>query len=216
MVYSPLIRELGMEEISAAALVAARAMRDNPLTTAAFGSSREVRLSGLLEVFTTVLQALNTRGKVLGAFNGRSPVGLAAIMPPGRCQLSAMDKLLLSTRIIPTVGFGGVFRAGKWLRSWERHDLHEAHWHLGPVAVDVHLQGRGIGQALVNACCLHLDQVDGIGYLETDKIENVTFYRKFEFEIVEELRAIETPTWLMRRGRRLNPRNRRGSAVWRD
>jgi GNAT superfamily N-acetyltransferase len=212
MVYGPLIRELGMEEVSAAALVAARAMRDNPLTTAAFGPSREVRLSGLVEVFTTVLKGLNARGKILAAFNGRLTVGLAGIMPPGRCQLSVMDKLLLSTVLIPTVGFGGVFRAGKWLRDWERHDLHEAHWHLGPVAVDAHLQGRGIGQALVNACCMHLDQVDGIGYLETDKIENVTFYRKFEFEIVEEVRAIETPTWLMRRGRQLNPRSRRGNS----
>ena len=55
----------------------------------------------------------------------------------------------------------------KWLRTWSKHDPDERHWHLAPVAVDAHLQGRGIGSKLMRDFCARMDAAGEIAYLET-------------------------------------------------
>ena len=74
-------------------------------------------------------------------------------------------------------------RAGSWFATWAKHDLDEPHVHLGPLAVDAHLQGRGIGTPLVAEHCRRLDEAGEIGYLETDKEQNVGFYERHGFEV---------------------------------
>jgi GNAT superfamily N-acetyltransferase len=76
-------------------------------------------------------------------------------------------------------------------------DPKEAHWHLGPVGVEPHLQGWGIGSQLLGAWCEVLDAHRVAGYLETDKEVNVGFYRKFGFETIVEAKVLGTPNWLM-------------------
>lgn len=75
-----------------------------------------------------------------------------------------------------TEGDGG---AGDELGSILVRDLRpEAHVHLGPLAVDAHLQGQGIGSLIVQEHCRRLDSAREVGYLETDKRENVGFYER--------------------------------------
>ena len=38
-----------------------------------------------------------------------------------------------------------------------------------------------------------------VSYLETDKYQNVRFYRKFGFEVIAQAEALEVPTWFMSR-----------------
>jgi predicted N-acetyltransferase YhbS len=85
------------------------------------------------------------------------------------------------------------------MSEWEKHDLREAHWHLGPVAVDAHLQGTGIGSAMMAEYCSRIDQTHGVGYLETDKEVNVRFYEKFGFQKIAESIVLDIPNWFMRR-----------------
>ena len=42
-----------------------------------------------------------------------------------------------------------------------------------------------------------LDQTDDAGYLETDRAENVEFYRRFGFDIVDEATVLEVPNYFM-------------------
>jgi ribosomal protein S18 acetylase RimI-like enzyme len=92
----------------------------------------------------------------------------------------------------------------KWLGTWSKHDLDERHWHLGPIAVDAPLQGRGIGSNLMRAFCARMDASGEVAYLETDKEINVRFYERFGFEVVGEQEVIGVPNWFMlrRAGRR--------------
>ena len=90
-------------------------------------------------------------------------------------------------------------RIARWLWAWARHDPEHDHWHLGPAAVERSHQGRGIGSRLMEAVCERLDRSGGIGYLETDKPENVRLYRRGGFEVVAEVQVLGVANWFMQR-----------------
>ena len=45
--------------------------------------------------------------------------------------------------------------------------------------------------------CEDLDQTDGGGYLETDRSENVEFYRRFGFDIIHEATVLGVRNYFM-------------------
>jgi len=199
MVRTLAIRELGSDDLSAAIGVVARGMRDNPLDIAAFGDDSAVRAKRLQRIFKIALPVVLKNGVILGAFDGDILGGVAAMVPPGRCHPRASEKLAMLPRLIPAVGIRAFGRLGRWLAEWSKHDLREPHWHLGPVAVDAHLQGQGLGGALMRECCTRIDRARETAYLETDKSQNVEFYKKFGFDTVGEAAVLGTPNWFMRR-----------------
>jgi ribosomal protein S18 acetylase RimI-like enzyme len=193
------IRQLANGDLAAAIGVVARAMRDNPMDIAALGDDAGARLQRLHGMFRIALPRILRKGVILGAFDGETLGGVAAMLSPRCCQPSALEKIVLVPRLIPVIGFGGFGRLSRWLGEWGRHDLRESHWHLGPIGVDAHLQGRGFGRALVEACCARVDRAHAAGYLETDKLQNVEFYKKHGFETIGEALILGTPNWFMRR-----------------
>jgi len=199
------IRELREVDLQAAVGIIARGMRDNPIHIAALGTDSEQRGVRLTRMFAVALPMILSKGLVLGAFDADVLVGIAGMLSPGRCQPSMKDKLALLPRIVPAVGSGAFNRVSRWTATWARHDLAEPHWHLGPVAVDAPLQGRGIGTLLLNEYCSRLDASEGVGYLETDKESNVRFYERFGFVTVGTASILEVPNWFMRRETRRSP-----------
>jgi len=87
----------------------------------------------------------------------------------------------------------------RWVGEWARRDPTEPHWHLGPLAVDCHLQGLGIGSAMLAAFCERMDDLRALSYLETDKRENVRFYEKFGFGVIGEAEVAGVSCWFMSR-----------------
>jgi ribosomal protein S18 acetylase RimI-like enzyme len=85
----------------------------------------------------------------------------------------------------------------RWFARWCRLDPDDPHVHLGPIAVAPTLQRTGIGTALMERYIEHLDNEGTAGYLETDREENVEFYRKFGFAVRYSEDLIGTPTWYM-------------------
>jgi predicted N-acetyltransferase YhbS len=55
------------------------------------------------------------------------------------------------------------------------------------------MQGQRVGRRLMELYCAELERTRLSGYLETDRPENVAFYRRFGFEIVEEVRVLGIP-----------------------
>jgi len=196
------LRELTEADLPAAVGIVARGMRDNPLHIAALGSDVNLRSNRLTGMFTVALPLVLSKGLVLGAFDDETLVGIAGMIAPGHCQPTLMEKIRVTPRVVPAVGFEAAARVRSWLDQWARYDLRQPHWHLGPVAVDAHLQGTGIGTQLMNAYCSRIDAAHGTGYLETDKASNVTFYEKFGFETIASAPVLETPNWFMTRAAR--------------
>ena len=119
----------------------------------------------------------------------------------GTCQATAAQGLRLLPSLL-ALGPQSAARAGRWLSSWAKRDPDEPHVHLGPLAVDAHLQGPGIGSLIMQEHCRRLDGASEVGYLETDKAENVRFYERFGFEVTGEAPVIGVPNWFMRRAPR--------------
>jgi ribosomal protein S18 acetylase RimI-like enzyme len=196
------VRELDDADLKQAIGVVARGMRDNPIHIAAFGVDTDVRLDRLSRMFAVALPLVRTRGVLLGAVKDGTIVGVAGMIAPGRCQPSLSEKISLMPRLVPALGRGPFTRVGRWMGEWARHDLKEPHWHLGPVAVDAHLQRTGIGTLLMDEYCARLDRARGVGYLETDKRSNVWFYERFGFGTIETAIVLDTPNWFMQRAAR--------------
>lgn len=85
----------------------------------------------------------------------------------------------------------------QWFTKWCHLDPDEPHVHLGPIGVSPETQGKGIGTALMTRYIEHLERERAAGYLETDRLENVDFYKRFGFVVQREEEVIGTPTWYM-------------------
>src|SRR5262245_25131168 len=193
------VHEIEARDLPTAVAIIARGMRDNPLHIAVFGGDPDMRSARLNRMFAAALPMVLSKGVVIGAFDQQTLVGIAGILPPGRCQPSWTEKLALLPRIVPAVGGQAFVRVGTWTSTWAKHDPAEPHCHLGPIAVDAHLQRKGIGSVLMRECCTRLDRDRTVGYLETDKLENVAFYQRFGFQTVRSVPVLNTPNWFMRR-----------------
>jgi ribosomal protein S18 acetylase RimI-like enzyme len=191
------VRDLRPDEVPDAVSVLARGMRDNPLHVAAYGDDPERRLAchaGLIRGFFRAFPAQQP----ICAIRDGTIVGVTGVAPVGTCQPGAAQRLRLLPSLV-ALGPRTAARVGRWISVWERHDPDEPHVHLGPLAVDAHLQGQGIGSLIVLEHCRRLDAAREVGYLETDKAENVRFYERFGFEVIGEAPVLGVPNWFMRR-----------------
>ena len=194
------LRELEPAARGEAARLLGRGMCDNPVKLQAFRiPDGERRSQALARFFVPVLDGLGKRGLILGAFRNTTLVGVYGAAPPGRCQHTPWQKL----RVFPSLVSGNPLRTPfqvlRWTGEWARRDLTEPHWHLGPVAVDAPLRGRGIGGAMMAEFCARMDHGRALSYLEPDRAENVRFYQRFGFVVIAEARVLGVPNWFMSR-----------------
>ncbi len=191
------VRDLRGHERAAAVAVLARGMRDNPLHVAAFGPDPERRRMLLERQFGALFRIMGDQAPICAVQDG-AIVGVTGVAPPGTCQPTPAQRL----RFLPTVARCGprtMARVGKWIGTWAKRDPDEPHAHLGPLGVDAHLQRRGIGSQIMAEHTRRLDASRTMGYLETDKAENVSFYERHGFAVVAEEPVIGVPNWYMRR-----------------
>ena len=90
-------------------------------------------------------------------------------------------------------------RAIRLLTQMERaHPTDPPHWYLAVLGTDPAHQGSGVGSALIRAITDRCD-AQGLGaYLESSKEQNVPFYARHGFEVVERVDpGGQPPTWTM-------------------
>ena len=172
-----------------------RAFVANPLHVATFGANRYDRNEAF---FRLVLRP--TTGTRLVATDGGRILGFIHWVASPSCQPSALEKARMSPTILAGVGLPAALRLVSWLSTWARCEPTERHLHLGPIGVDPDAQGRHVGQRLMEAYGDALGRTGSVGYLETDRPENVRFYRHYGFETTREIDVAGVPNYLMRRG----------------
>lgn len=192
------LRDMRPHHVPAAAKLLARAMADNPTHEAVFGEAMNAPDRQLVRLFVAVVSLVQSRGSLVGAWNGETLVGLVGMLPPGACRLTWLDMVRMAGRMAPGLTPRSAWRLMRWQLAWHRHHPRTPHWHMGPFAVDPKYRGR-LGVRLIHACCRRLDTQPAPAYLETDKPRNVTLYRHFGFRIIGEGRVVGVPSWFMLR-----------------
>ena len=186
-------------EMEAVVGLISRGMRDNPTHVAALGEDPGRRQKRVRRIFSKVLPVMGHFDHLLVARHPDGTIlGVLGMAAPGRCQPNAKQRMQLTLALLP-LGPRALSRSLRWVGTWEKRDPEERHWHLGPVAVDAHLQGMGIGSKLMRVFCAQMDAAGEDAYLETDKPENVRFYERFGFKVVGEEDVIGVPNWYMAR-----------------
>jgi len=178
-----------------AAGVATRALRDNPVAMA-ISQDPLSRLEMPYAIFRS--QNLEPSSLTAGARIGEYILAMAGAAAPGQCISSMLPEQMRSTREPEHTASDGdrMVYAGSVMAD---HDLLEPHWHIGPVGVEPGLQGMGVGKAVMRVLCDNLDQRGSVGWLETDKPQNIRFYVGLGFELVEEAPMLSARFWFMRR-----------------
>ncbi|HEV2994214.1 MAG TPA: GNAT family N-acetyltransferase [Acidimicrobiia bacterium] len=188
------VRALTDDEVRAAGGVAARALRDNPMMVFSVPDDPLGRLRAGYDTFGDRIAP----GSV-GALVGRHVIGVAAAARPGGCvAVTATPELRRAPDLRP-VDAVGYERARFVISTMCDHDPAERHVHVGPVGVEPGGQGLGVGAAMLRVVCERLDAEGEVGWLETDRPENVVFYRRHGFDVDAEDRRLGFPIWFMRR-----------------
>ncbi|HSO95829.1 MAG TPA: GNAT family N-acetyltransferase [Acidimicrobiia bacterium] len=188
------IRPLRDEERDAAGAVAGRALRDNPMMTYSVPDDRLGRLQVSYDTFGDRILA----GSV-GALIGPYVIGVAASLPSAACvAVSTPTDLRVQPEVAPDAAVG-IDRARHTIWTMCEHDPEERHVHVGPVGVEPGAQGLGVGAAMLRMLCEQLDEDGELAWLETDKPENVVFYRRSGFDVAVEDDHLGFPIWFMSR-----------------
>ncbi len=177
-------------QLSDAAGVLARALFDDPYSEHFFPDERR-REAALRSVERAVLADAWPFHEVHGVFDDDDRlVGVTAWLPPGAHrqgfgrQLRQLPRLLSVAIRFP----GAVGDAIRVADVERRSHVDVPHWWLVVVGVDPEHQGRGAGDALVEAFVERLERDRKPGYLRTTNPENLGFYARFGFEVIDELR----------------------------
>jgi GNAT superfamily N-acetyltransferase len=188
------VRVLTPDEMNQAVELVVRAMSDNPLHAKALGDDPETRVHGVRILQRALVESVGIRGTVLVAERDGS---LAGVLGVAKRKSDFAESFNLMRTLFPALSPRAMVRVSRWFWNWFRRQPAEPYWHLGPVAVDVSLQSRGIGTTLMNAFCSLADEVGTLTYLETDKPENVAFYQRFSFQTVDVADVIGVRNWFM-------------------
>ena len=183
---------LSRSEIDEAALVAVRGFYTDPFFHFLAPTGRN-RNRGLFFFFRTALRHLGPKGEITTVRNSANHiVGVSAWLAPGgypqpiRTQLASMPGSFRALYRRPQALVDG----NKYLTAVAKAHPKEPHWYLYLLVADPETQRRGVGTMLMNARMAQIDTQGVGGYLETQKQDNLAYYRRFGFELVKPLSPV--------------------------
>src|SRR5262249_18800622 len=184
------------ERLESTVSLLADAFVTNPLHVAAFGPERMDKN----RLFFRIRLRHMFNGRAFVALADGQVVGYVHFNPSPDCLPAPEEIPLAATTLLKPLG-EALPQVVKWFARWCHLDPDEPHVHLGPIGVSPTMQGKGVGSALMNRYLDHLNHEKAAGYLETDRPENVEFYKKFGFLVRHEETLIGATTWYMWRNR---------------
>lgn len=133
---------------------------------------------------------------LLGAEVDGAIVAAAAWIPPEAYPVSRWRQLLQLRELLPTLPW--TWRSLPEARRAQaanrrRHRVHPEHFYLRAIGVDPAVQSNGLGSSLIRPV-LDLADDRAVGcFLQTATAANVSWYERFDFQVVDHYRP--TPSW---------------------
>jgi GNAT superfamily N-acetyltransferase len=188
------VRRATLDDLAVIGDRLALAFADDPVSAAVLPPSsrnRHHRLASFLR--------LGAAGGLRHGEVWTTPDGCATAVwrAPGRWKVSNGEALRSTPALLRALGRHTVtgFRV---LQAIEARHPAEPHWYLEILGTAPAYQGKGLGAAAMAPVLERCDD-DGVGaYLESSKERNVPYYRRFGFEVTEQLVLPCGPSvWLM-------------------
>ena len=182
-------RDATTDDIPGIAGAMARAFDDDPMFEWLF-PDRSQRTSKLDAWFARTMRAAwsTDRGRTLTT---DAQAGVAVWLAPGKWKVPTRDVLKILPATLRIFGPRSFVRILKVLSEFEKRHPSEEHWYLEWLATDPPMQRRGVGAALMAPILERCDAEGLPAYLETQKPENVAYYRHHGFEVRDEMDIVE-------------------------
>lgn len=179
------------------------AFDDDPMFRYALPPAEGRRRAWLRLAMGAALAQTMPEGHVLAEARDGAVDGVIGLEPPGRRpgHYRRIARFILSRRC-PSLPFPSLHTVRALiglLRLVEQHRLPDPHWYVQVLGVHPSRQGTGVGRRLLSEALARADRDRVPAYLETTKASNLTFYRRFGFEVRSEhaLPGGSPPLWTM-------------------
>jgi GNAT superfamily N-acetyltransferase len=175
----------------------ARAFHDDPLFNF-FMADHVKQAHGLLTFMGAGYADARPFDEIWGARTENDKFAGAAVwLPPGAYPRSAGREAMTyvrATRTFKNVG-RQLAASVRLLTAVDKahHEIDVPHWYLAILGVDPSFQGSGAGTALLQPVLRRCDEEGVVAYLETQKPENVPWYGRQHFEVVDKLEVRGCP-----------------------
>ncbi|MEN0066189.1 MAG: GNAT family N-acetyltransferase [Myxococcota bacterium] len=131
------------------------------------------------------------------------PAGCSMWVGPGQStdDLSLGTILQLTWTVLRSHGPATLYRLLKLGQVTSPKHPKERHYYLNAIGILRAGQGQGLGGQLMEHVLRMADQEGVPTYLENSREQNLAFYRRYNFEVTEQLTPLPggPPLWLMRR-----------------
>ncbi|UCF07871.1 MAG: GNAT family N-acetyltransferase [Thermoplasmata archaeon] len=181
------------DEIDEAADLLSKAFINTPFTGKIMGGNTEKHRKQLKMGFKTTLE--KKPGTKIAAKDREKMVGVMHMVKWPDCQNSIPRGLEMLPALI--VARGPILRLKKARKVWGIHDFKKPHWHIDPIGVLPERQGQCIGKKLMEYYCKQVDSQNMPAYHETDQPQNVRFYEKFGYKVVETEPIFGITNWFL-------------------
>jgi ribosomal protein S18 acetylase RimI-like enzyme len=187
---SPQSRPATLDDVPGMAEALADAFHDDPVMAWLFGDD-EARTQKPLRKFMAHEGRRHLKHPTV--FTTDDHAGAAYWDPPGQWKTRFVDVAGMAPFMITGMRHR-IVRALKGLGLIEKaHGRHPKHYYLAVLGTRTDHQGKGVGSALIQPILDRCDE-EGMGaYLESSKEQNIPFYRRHGFEVVEVLHLPKGP-----------------------
>lgn len=184
-------------------MVAARAFHHDPFFEF-LDPTGVTRARGLALFWRATIATAGPHAEITGARDGDGRLmGVSIVVPPGgwpppaSAQARQMAGALRAMILRPRAVVDGL----RYLLAIEKAHPKDPLWYLLLLVVDPSAQRRGIGGLLQQSMLERADREGLDCYLETQKPDNVPYYRRFGYDVERELRPVASgpPLFVMRR-----------------
>jgi len=185
-------RALDSAGINEVAVVASRAFYTDPFFT--FLSSRSItRSRGLTLFFRGNLRHWKTGRIVTVRDQDDRIVGAAAWLPTGMYPQPILTQLAQIPGTIRALYRRprSLLNGNTFINAIAKNHPKELHWYLFLLVADPEVQRRGIGKMLLDEALTQIDAEGVPTFLETQKVENIAYYRRFGFELQNTLTPVK-------------------------
>jgi GNAT superfamily N-acetyltransferase len=197
------VDKMKAEEQSAVVAGLARAFYDDPLF-GYFLPDPITQSRGLLTFMGASVVDATPFGEIWIARTGGKVACAAVWLPPGSYPRGARRDLMTNLRGLPTFVRSGRRLAGAvrllGALDFAHHEITEPHFYLGILGTDPLFQRSGAGAATLQPVLDRCDNEGLTAYLETQKEENLAYYARHAFDLIEKVDVKGVPpVWTLLR-----------------